>query len=890
MANPVGTGEYELSADRTQLQKDLDAAKQDVAKSGADAEKGFSSAFSNLGGVKAGLLAVGTTAAAGFGLATKGALEAQAAGGAYAAQTGANAQQTRAFIGEMDGLAGSAGAVGKSFGDIADVGTQVENQFGTNGKQTQDLTGYLLDFAKASGQDAKGAVLGLNDTMAAYGLSTDDATGFMDQLIASHQKFGTDIGPQAIGTMQNMAGAVQSLGGNADDAVGFLNLMETAGVDAAGALKGLNTAAAKAPDGSTLQGLFDHLASIQDQGDRTKEAVKLFGTQAGVKLALAIKPGQSSLDDFKVSAQDAQGATQKAAEGMQTDSDKIRGALDKITAGAREVGTDFGPAITGLASLGSLAAPLIAGAKDLLEKFGIQILPKAAAVGAAEGAAQAEGATGSSVLSSFLAKFGLMTPAKVAAATAAGQAEGAAEGEAAAAAMKGPGALAGAASAGTALAIAAAGAGAVWFASRGINDIFGGPGSQKGYQDAAYQAIDAYTATLDTNLRGPFADKVKAAYQDGISKGLDPQSALAAAQQVGAEFLAGTTTALSGLPGAIGPVLVNGFNAAAIPAATAAGTDTGAAFITHTYQPIQRGLDVIPPMLKATLGAGARQAATAAANQLADQKIWAASAQAITGDLAGTLEKGASSDIQSAMDKVTWAIDHPLQLEKQAAEIQAALTSKKMQVGLASQNPEIRTTAEQQQQYLIGLWQNLTGKAWTTSTQTSQNLDNGLSSHYPDIKTGARGLVNDVNSIFDALKTNYSVSVAYHAGQIAKNDLPHFAAGGFSRPGELELIGENGPELRVFGEPGTIVSNEKLRALLAMPAPPRSPVAPTASATAAGPTPERPESHVHYHYEVAVQGFVEAKTPEDIGRQLRRLGAFGGMPKAPQPFIVGASS
>jgi hypothetical protein len=70
----------------------------------------------------------------------------------------------------------------------------------------------------------------------------------------------------------------------------------------------------------------------------------------------------TSLDDFKVSAQDAEGATDKAAQGMETTTDKIRGAFDKLAAGARELGQQFGPALSGIGAITSALGPsLISG-------------------------------------------------------------------------------------------------------------------------------------------------------------------------------------------------------------------------------------------------------------------------------------------------------------------------------------------------------------------------------------------------------------------------------------------------------------------------------------------------------------------------------------------------
>jgi hypothetical protein len=184
-------------------------------------------------------------------------------------------------------------------------------------------------------------------------MTADDATGFMDELVASNQKFGTDAGPEALSVLRNMSPALQAVGGDLDDGVGFLNLFETAGLDASAAAKGLNKSIKGLKPGQTLDDLIAQVGAIEDPLQRAQKAAESFGKKAGPKLAAAIKPGMTSLDDFKVSAEDAAGTTSKAANDMLTFGDKIKGVFDKIGAGAREMGQSLGPGITALGTIGS---------------------------------------------------------------------------------------------------------------------------------------------------------------------------------------------------------------------------------------------------------------------------------------------------------------------------------------------------------------------------------------------------------------------------------------------------------------------------------------------------------------------------------------------------------
>lgn len=351
MAGPLGKLTAVLGLDAREFQGGLTDAQRTLQGFGVKVNPTFA--------------AIGGAAALGFGLAAKGALQMEDAAGRFQAATGATHDDAVQFAKDMNGLVGTAGSVGKSFDSIYQTGIDVAQQFQTTGKDTQDLTGKFLDFAKATGQDASGAVLGIEDLLSAFGEPAERAGGLLDQLVASSQKFGTDTGPATVDALRGMAPALVAMGGSLDDGVGILNLFETAGLDAGSATRGLTTAVKMLKPGQDLNDLIAQIGSIEDPTLRAKEAMKLFGTRAGTGLANAIKPGMSSLDDFKVSVGDADGAASTAAENMLTTADKIKQFGDKAGAALRGIGADFGPLVSGLGAIGSLAAPFASKLKDL---------------------------------------------------------------------------------------------------------------------------------------------------------------------------------------------------------------------------------------------------------------------------------------------------------------------------------------------------------------------------------------------------------------------------------------------------------------------------------------------------------------------------------------------
>jgi hypothetical protein len=351
MADRIGRADYELRGDSTGLVKDLAAAEQKLTQSGQRVEKGY-------GGMGTAVKAGAAVAAVGFGLMAKGALEMERAQGNFQAETGRSREEAIAFSKDMNALVGQANTVGVGFDKIASAGTAVAVQFEKTGAEGVALTNGFLTFSKVTGQDATGAVNDFDAALDAWGAPAERGLGLMDQLVASHQKYGTDAGPAATAAIAKMAPALQAMGADLDDAVGLLNLFESAGMDASKAPLALNTAVQKLKPGETLDDLIVQISSIEDPLERAQAAAEIFGTRTGTGLANAIKPGITSLDEFILTAEETEGVAQQASEDMLTTSDKIRMFAEKAGAALRGLGQDFGPVLSGLGGLSTLAMAL----------------------------------------------------------------------------------------------------------------------------------------------------------------------------------------------------------------------------------------------------------------------------------------------------------------------------------------------------------------------------------------------------------------------------------------------------------------------------------------------------------------------------------------------------
>lgn len=522
MAGPIAELFIKLGMDTSAVKGGADIAKQSMTGLGSTSSTIFK-------GISAG-------GAAAFGLMSVGASQMERAQGKFQSETGLSRAAAVAFTKDMNGLVGTAGTVGLSFDQITDAGTAVATQFQMTGKAGADMTESFAEFAKVTGQDATGAVNDFDDLLDAFHEPASRATSLMDQLVASHQKYGTEAGPEAIAALNKMAPALQGLNLGLDDGVGLLNAFEQNGLSADGAMRGLQTALKNIKPGQTFDDLIAQIGAIEDPTKRAQESMRIFGVKAGSALANAIQPGMTSLDNYKVSAQDAAGATAKAAGDMVTTTDKFRMFGEKLGAILRDAGSQFGPLVTAVASATTALGPVFAKGLSALAQTG----PIKAAstylggvIGALQGNAQAAVATGVEAVEAMAARIGAMAIPLAPAGTTLG------------------GAIGGA----IALGIVTLGAVAIGAA---ILQAFNDSKHQIETDPQSINNVDLFQARAPMWARAKLAvaqqmqtlgtgalEAFNQTWNDGIAKGMDPNdpALLAAAKAAGEAIGSGTGTA-----------------------------------------------------------------------------------------------------------------------------------------------------------------------------------------------------------------------------------------------------------------------------------------------------------------------------------------------------------
>lgn len=349
----------------------------------AEAEKAGDAAGKTLGerissgaskAIRAGLVLVSGAAA----IATAGMHELEDATADYRTETGATEEQAREAgkaILEMSS---------RNVQPIREIGKVlglVHTDLGLVGEEADATAERFLHFARVTKRDAAAEVKSFDDILDAWELTAADIPGLMDKLVASHQRYGGSI-EQNEAALAAMAPQLKALNLTVDDGIGLLNLFASSGLDAAAGQKALNSAITNLPKGESLTEFIARLSTIEDDGLRAQAAMEVFGAKAGAGLANAIRPGIGSLDKFKVSAEDAAGAAQAAAEAADSSfGTRIQLVLKGFAAKMIEAGESFGPLLTGLAGVSTLLTSVFG--PEILRKLGPRVVATFKAIASA---------------------------------------------------------------------------------------------------------------------------------------------------------------------------------------------------------------------------------------------------------------------------------------------------------------------------------------------------------------------------------------------------------------------------------------------------------------------------------------------------------------------------
>ena len=239
--------------------------------------------------------------------------------------------------------------------DIGNAVGEVATRFNLSGDDLESLSEKFLKFSQLNNTDVASSIDTVQQTMAAWGISSADAGKVLDLLNAAGQQTGISVTTLS-GALSSNAAALQEMGYSASDAALFVANLEKNGVDTGSTMAGLKKALMNAAkEGKPMaEAMSDIESEIKNAGSSTEamsKASELFGSKSAPAVVSAIRDGRlsfeelgSSMDDFSGNVESTFEETKDAPYELQLGIQNVKTKLGEV---AGEIMEKYKPQIEG---------------------------------------------------------------------------------------------------------------------------------------------------------------------------------------------------------------------------------------------------------------------------------------------------------------------------------------------------------------------------------------------------------------------------------------------------------------------------------------------------------------------------------------------------------------
>lgn len=228
---------------------------------------------------------------------------------------------------------------------------EVNTRFGLQGQELEDLSTKYIKFAKVNEVDVSNSVDLTQKALSAFGLSAEDASGFLDVLTRVSQNTGASVDTLSEGLVQNGA-AFQELGLDISQSATLLGEVEKSGANSSTVMNGLrkalkNAAADGVPLNEALANLQNSILNGTDGMDGLTASYDLFG-KSGDQIYAAVKNGTIDFTNLAGAAEDTGGVLDATFEKTLTPAEQFQTTLNQLKVVGYEIGNTLLPMITPL--------------------------------------------------------------------------------------------------------------------------------------------------------------------------------------------------------------------------------------------------------------------------------------------------------------------------------------------------------------------------------------------------------------------------------------------------------------------------------------------------------------------------------------------------------------
>ena len=237
----------------------------------------------------------------------------------------------------------------ESFGEVSTALGEINTRFGLVGEALEDTTGKFLDFAEATNQDVKQAVVGVSQIMNQWGIDLEGMPLLLDKLTVAGQVSGASISALSSNLTDN-AGTLQAMGYSMDEAIAMMMSFEKQGIDSSAVLMGMKQSFAQSAKAGTdaradWETLLDSITNATDETVANSLAVDTFGNRIATTMVSALRNGKLNFDEFTGALENAEGALVATDEAGKTTADRIEVLRHQLTLALSDIGAEAAPLI-----------------------------------------------------------------------------------------------------------------------------------------------------------------------------------------------------------------------------------------------------------------------------------------------------------------------------------------------------------------------------------------------------------------------------------------------------------------------------------------------------------------------------------------------------------------
>lgn len=267
--------------------------------------------------------------------------------------TGATGELLTELEGSYSGVLSSVVTETETAGEA--VG-EVNTRFGLMGDELTDLSTKFIKFAELNNTDVKTSIDNVQETMAAWGVETEDAGDLLDLFNSLGQSTSISMNSLTTSLTSNSA-SLKDMGFNIEEAATFLANLETSGTDSATVLSGLKKALTNAAkEGKTtkeaLADLQEEMSNAENDTEAMVSAMELFGNKGGAAIAEACREGRLNFEELGTATQDYKGNLENTYEATIDGTDNIKLAYQSMRTElgeyVSELVDDYAPEIEGV--------------------------------------------------------------------------------------------------------------------------------------------------------------------------------------------------------------------------------------------------------------------------------------------------------------------------------------------------------------------------------------------------------------------------------------------------------------------------------------------------------------------------------------------------------------